>query len=318
MNARAVISLVAMLAISIASVIYMRTLGLPIGFDDKQHASMTVNDTNGLVIGSRILFRGTDIGTVTDIEPDSDGVSIGWEYDDQYKLAADSTFRVDNLSALGETYISVLPNHEGGPYLADGEHIDDSRVKVPSTIKDLSERFTRLLNQLDPDRIQSIFDELDTGLPSGSETIDTIEKAGALTAAMLQVTNGSLTDVLKNAQTMLLDSSFIPPGLSGSAANIAEFGKGFDDVMGAAVSFTLLSPLPDSLALGTGPLLENVQAFLDRSSSDIKILAVDLLPAAQSSAQALRTINVGTLLDRAMSATNTGNALSVEVSARPK
>jgi virulence factor Mce-like protein len=317
-NARTVISLAAMLVISTLSLIYMKSLGLPLEFDDKKTASMMVGDTNGLVVGSRVLLRGSDIGKVTALHPSADGVVAELEYEDGVRIPTRSDFRVDNLSALGETYISVAPTVESGPYLTDDEHIDPSRVVVPATIKELSQRFTTLLNQLDEKKVQSIFAELDRGLPDGTRTIAAVERAGIITAAMMQDTSGSLNEVLTNAQTMLLESGFIPPGLAGSAQHVASFGKGFDDVMSAAVSFTHFAPLPDALAFGTGPLLDNVQAFLDRSAMDIKILAVDLLPAAQSSAQSLRSINLGTLLDRAMTATAVGGALSVEVSPRGK
>ncbi|MEO9330568.1 MlaD family protein [Gordonia aurantiaca] len=318
MSARTVVSLAAMLAISAISLVYMSSLGLPLELDDKKTASMTIGDSNGLVVGSRILLRGSDIGRVTALRPNAEGVRVDLEYENDVQIPTRSDFRVDNLSALGETYVSVSPVVESGPYLADGEHIDPSRVVVPATIKELSQRFTNLLNQVDEKKIQSIFAEIDRGLPEGSRTIATIERAGIITAAMMQDTSGSLNQVLTNAQTMLLDSGFIPPGLGGAAPHMASFGKGFDDVMSAAVSFTHFAPLPDALAFGTGPLLSNIQAFLDRSAMDIKILAVDLLPAAQSSAQSLRSINLGTLLDRAMTATAVGGALSVEVSPRGK
>lgn len=310
-------SLASMLVLSILAVVYMVHLGLPISVAKENRASFVVDDTNGLVVGSRVLLRGSDIGTVTSIDPSASGVSVGWEYDHNVAIPVDSDFRVDNLSALGETYISVLPQTDSGPFLADGAHVQTSQVHVPTTIKQLSERFTKLLNQLNTAQLQAIFAELKVGLPSGSETIDTIRKAGALTAAMLDGTSGSLNQVLINAQRMLLDSGFIPPGLAGTAAHIADFATGFNNLMSSAVYLTELSPLPDSLVLGTGPLLANLQAFLDRSASDIKVLAVDLLPAAQAGGEAMKTINASTLLDRALSSVNTGGALTVNISSGP-
>ncbi|WP_018178670.1 MlaD family protein [Jongsikchunia kroppenstedtii] len=318
MNTKTALSIAAMLVTSVVALVYMVALGLPVHpFQKTRNASMMVTDTNGLVVGSHILLRGIDIGEVTAIHPDSQAVRVDLKYQSKYRLPVDSTFRVDNLSALGETYISVLPSGTAGPYLANNDRIDSSRVTVPTTISELSARFTRLLNQLNSKQIQSIMAELNTSLPDGTETIGTIQRASALTAAMLDSTSGSMTDVLKNAQRMLLDSSFLPRGLSGAAVHILEFSKGFNNTMTTAVSTTLISPLPDALSKGTGPLLNNLQAFLDRSGSDIKVLAVDTLPAAMAGAQALSTINLGTLLDRAMAATSTGDAVTIHLSAHP-
>lgn len=315
MSVRTVYSILAMLMVSLGSLAYMTTVGLPIDFQREQHASMTIEATNGLVVGSRVLLRGTDIGTVTAIEPSARGVLVEWKYKAKYELPVDSAFRVDTLSALSESYVGVMPASDSGPYLEDGAVIDSVRVTVPSTINDLSEHFTRLLNQLDAGQIRSILGELEVGLPSGSNTIDTIQRAGALTAAMLEDTNAPLSEVLSNAQTMLLDSSFIPPGLSGTADHIVDFGRGFDGTMSAAVMLTEFSPLPDSLLFGTGPLIENLQAFLDRSASDIQILAVDALPAAQSAAQSLRTVNLSTLLDRVLAPIGEDGVVTVNMGA---
>lgn len=312
MNIRTALSFIAMLVISAGALAYMIAVGLPINFHHERNASMVVDDTNGLVVGSRVLLRGTEIGAVTAITPDAEGVHVDWKYNGELQIPVDSNFRVDNLSALGETYIAVLPDGTFAPYLVDYAQIDSSRVHVPSTINDLSKQFTRLLNQLDTERIQSLLGELEVGLPSGSETIDTIERASALTAAMLDDTSGSLSSVLTNAQTMLSDSSFIPPGLAGTAEHIGPFGVGFNKTMSAAVYLTVLSPLPDSLVFGTGPLLANLQAFLDRSGADIEILAVDALPGAQAGAQALRTVNIGALLDQALAAAADG-AITLQV-----
>ncbi|OZC63669.1 hypothetical protein CH306_25870 [Rhodococcus sp. 15-725-2-2b] len=315
MTMRTVYSMLAMLMVSLGSLVYMTSVGLPIDFESERRASMTIEATNGLVVGSRVLLRGVDIGTVTAIEPNADAVRVEWKYKAKYRLPVDSDFRVDTLSALSESYVGVLPAADLGPYLGDDAVIDSARVTVPSTINDLSEHLTRLLNQLDTEQIRSILGELEIGLPSGSGTIDTIERAGAITAAMLEDTTAPLSEVLVNAQSMLVDSSFIPPGLSGTAGHIVDFGRGFDGTMSAAVLLTNFSPLPDSLVLGTGPLIGNLQAFLDRSAADIKILAVDSLPAAQSAAQSMRTVNLSALLDGALAPIGEDGVVTVNIGA---
>ncbi|WP_026919042.1 MlaD family protein [Gordonia shandongensis] len=320
MTRKTVVSIVAMLIVSLASLAYMRSVGLPVAhFDSERSASMRIDDTNGLVVGSRVLMRGVDIGRVTSVESSADAITVDLTYREDHLIPTSSTFRVDNLSALGETYIAVLPDTQDGPYLPDGAEIDTDRVTVPTTIKALSERFTRLLDQIDPEQLQEIFAELRSALPDDAAVLSTITRAGVATAAMLDETRSPFTTLLTNLQKMLADSSFIPPGLSGTADHILAFGKGFDGAMTAAQFFTVFAPLPDSISDGAGPLIDNLQKFLDRSAGDIQVLTVDVLPSAMAAAKSMRTMNIGAVLDRALAATASGDALTLDISSpRPR
>ncbi len=68
-----------------------------------------------------------------------------------------SIFRLDNLSALGESYVAVMPDGKAGPFLSEGgQRVDQRRVLVPTTFKELSQRLTVLLRQVDPTKVRRI------------------------------------------------------------------------------------------------------------------------------------------------------------------
>jgi len=315
MNARTGVSMAAMLTIAIASVLYMTTLGLQVKvLEDLRSVTMTVPDTNGLVVGSRVLLRGVPIGNVTAIQPSADGVQVEWDYKRDYQIPVDSQFRLDNLSALGEPYVSVLPPSDFGPYLGDDAHIPADHVTVPTTVKELSARLTRLLEQVQPDQLQRIFRELDTALPEGTQVLQDLSRAGALLASVLIDNTNDMTDLLNNAQSLLMDSAWVGPGLSGTGVDIARFGTGLNGFLNAAADTSVNAPLPDGIALGTGPFLADLQRFLDKAAPDIKILAVDLLPAVRSGAASIRTIDIGHLLDNALASTASGDAVTIRLS----
>jgi virulence factor Mce-like protein len=308
------ISVAGMVALAVASGVYMDRLGLETGMTNHVHtASMAVPDTNGLVVGSRVLLRGVPIGHVTGIGPSAEGVSISMSYERDYKIPADSIFRVDNLSALGEAYVAVLPRTESGPYLADKTTIAPARVSTPTSFQELSARLTRMLEQINPDQIQNIFHELNIALPDDTRVLENLNHAGDLLATMITSQSDSLAKLFHAMQPLLLQSAGIPEDLANTTPNIAEFGSGFTDLMNGLRFAQVKGPLAIGIKDGAGPFISGLQVFLDKSAGDLHMIGVALLPGVRAGAASMATVNVGQLLDNALEATTSGNSVTVHL-----
>ncbi|GGL10196.1 MlaD family protein [Nocardia jinanensis] len=309
------ISALGMAAIAAGSFLYMDSLGLRTEIlEDRRSATMSITDTNGLLVGSKVLLRGVEIGNITDVDTDAQGVRVSWNYESGYEIPVSSRFRVDNLSALGETYLAVLPDTGSEPYLDDGAVIPPDRVKVPTTFKELSERLTQFLEQVEPARIQELFHELDTALPEDVRVLGDLEAAGELLAATITREADNLSTVMDTVQPLLLDSATVPGDLAGTTPELAGFGHGFAELVEGIHFAMVFAPLRDSVKYGAAPFIaDGLQVFLDLSAADLNVLGVDLLPAARSASAAMQTVDVGRLLDNAMRATESGDAVTVNV-----
>ena len=309
-------SIVGMGLIAVLSFLYMTQLGLRTGFmEDVYTARVQVPDTNGLVEGSRVLLRGVEIGEITDITASADAIDVSWKYDRNHPVPADSAFRVDNLSALGEPYLAVWPASAAGPYLDDGAFVPSTQVVVPTTFEELSERLTRLLTQVDPEGVRQIFDALDVALPDDPRVLGNLSRAGELMAATLAQNADSFTTLLRTVQPLLLDSTTIPLGMHNAEPHLAEFGSGFRDLL-AGIKFAAdRGPLNAGIAHGASPFIGELQKFLDATAADLEVIGVDLLPSVSQGARAVRTIDVGRLLDNALTSTSSGDAVTVHVQA---
>lgn len=307
------VSVVAMLALAALSIAYILNVGLHIKSPSAKHATITVPDTNGILVGSRVLLRGTEIGHVTDIRQSPDGAEITWDYDDSYKVPVESTFRVDNLSALGEAYVAVLPATAGGPYLEDAAYVGGESVSTSSTFKELSERVTEVLGQTDPERVQRVFAELDLGLPDGMEVIEDLNRASRLLTAEFTQRADQLTTLLATMQPLLMRSAPIPAIMRATAPNLPGFGEGFSAMeSGTKDAIDWSGPMYTGITTGASPLVAALQKFLDDSGADLKVIGDNLLPAAQSGAASLRTVDMGRMLDNLLRATDSG-ALEIEI-----
>ena len=314
MTLKTSLSVAGMVAITAVSFTYMGRVGLETDWNGQaKSAQVQVNDTNGLVVGSRVLLRGIAIGHVSSVTTSADAVDVEWKYDRNRQIPIDSMFRVDNLSALGETYLSVLPSSESGPFMQDGDAVLTSRVVVPTTFKELSERLTRLLEQVDPVQVQEVFDTINVALPDDLAVLDNLNRAGESLASTLRQQLDNVTTLLATLQPLLMDSEGIPKGLEDATPRVAEFGSGFRDLLSGIHFAVVRGPLRDGIANGVSPMLTDLQKFLDEAAPSIQEIGVNLLPAVQAGASSLRTVDIGRLLDNAMMATNFGDALTVRV-----
>ena len=108
MNFKGMISFVVFLAMIIAFVGYIASLGIRIAPPaGRANLSMDVSDISNLEVESNVLLRGVPVRKVSRIDTTTSHATIHFEIDDKYKVPADSVVRLENLSALGESYIEL-------------------------------------------------------------------------------------------------------------------------------------------------------------------------------------------------------------------
>ena len=83
-------------------------------------------------------------------------------------------------------------------------------MEVTSTFKDLSEQVTKILTQVDADKVARVFRELDAGLPENIEVLDDLNKVGTLLTKELLRNQDSLRTLLQTMQPLLMRSGPLP------------------------------------------------------------------------------------------------------------
>ncbi|MGW5113470.1 MlaD family protein [Nocardia sp. NPDC004123] len=314
MNWRTPLSLGGLCLIAASSVLYMNVLGL--GLEPSPYtrdATLTVPDTVGLAVGSKVLLRGVPIGEIAGLNPSVNGVEVRWKYNGDYAIPVGSKFRIDNLSALGEPYLAVLPPSPGGPYLANHASVPPANVTVPTTVQELSARLTRLMEQIHPDQLRAIISELDIALPDHGLVLVDLSRAWSLYEQMVTARQDDLSVVLDKFQAMLADSAWLPGGLAGASVDIRKFGVDMGTWLNHSADDVRTAPFPEGISEGAGPFIDEVQKFLDKAAPGLRVLAVTTMPAIRAGAAAIRTLDVSNLLDTAIR-DSAGGALSVPVS----
>lgn len=250
---------------------YMASVGIRISPPaDRTALSMDVSDINNIVVGSNVLLRGAPVGQVTGIDASIAAATIHFYVDGRYRVPVDSDVRLDNLSALGESYIELEPRSSDGPMLRDGQSIAPESVKQPPSISELGVSVVRFLNQLDPQQLSRVVGELDAGFPDPGPVLPNLAHASLLLRNTTADFKGQGRELLDNFQVLLKNAGFVGPQLAAGAAPIKEMGPGIAATWNAFVEYIFF--IDPGAVYGVGGLVGRLMKFLDERGIDLKIL----------------------------------------------
>lgn len=255
---------------------------------------MTVGDINGLVVGSNVLLRGVPVGKVSNITSSTQGATVDFYIDESYRVPVDSDVRLDNLSALGESYIGLVPRGQDGPMLHEGQHITTDKVIQPPSVSELTTSVVRVVNELDPDALERIISEADAALPDPSSVLPNIARTSRLLRNTAADMHGRGRELLDNFQTLLGNAGWLGPALADLI--------GPTSVLGVRLQETFVNSYP--IVYGGAPttlylvnrFLDRILRFLDNNSGDLKVLGETLLPHIKGIAGALLNFDPSQIL----------------------
>jgi virulence factor Mce-like protein len=290
---RDVVSFLAFGAIIVFVLGYFATLGLRVNLpSDRTNLSMNVPDINGLVVGSNVLLRGVPVGKVTGTSASIQAATVDFYVEGQYRIPVDTEVRLENLSALGESYVGLVPHGDGGQVLQNGQRISTERVVQPPSISELATSITRVLDQMDPGALKRVISEADTALPDPTTVLPNLSRASILLNNTVHEMNGRGRLLLGNFQTLLANAEWVNPILTGLTPPVREIGKGIQDFFKhIPTSFE-----PGNIS-GLNKLVARIQNLLDDRGGDLKVLGEAFQPKLNAIAASLMNFDTGQLLD---------------------
>lgn len=291
---------------------YFGSLGLRVNPPtDRTNLSMAVSEINGLVAGSNVLLRGVPVGKVSETSTSLEAATVDFWIDRRYRIPVDSEIRIDNLSALGESYIALIPRTDGGPAFEDGQHIDVEAVTQPPSVSELATSVVRVLDQLDAGAVQRIVDQVDAALPAPTTVLPNLSRTSMLlknTAADMQ---GRGRILLDNFQALLQNAEWVGPLLTGLTPSIEETFRWSQDMFKGIPAF-LHRGEPENIT-NVNNLIARVQNFLDIAGGDLKLLGEAMLPKLNAISAALMNFDTGQILDNLLAAVPPDGAITLRV-----
>ena len=116
-------------------------------------------DSGGIFTGAEVTYRGVGIGSVGDLVLTAEGVDVELDIDKKWdEIPRDTIALVGNRSAVGEQYVELQPQTDGGPYLVDGSEIDD--VATPIATEKLLGDLSATVSSVDRESLATTVEEL--------------------------------------------------------------------------------------------------------------------------------------------------------------
>jgi virulence factor Mce-like protein len=298
-------------------VYYVAALGVRTGPPkDRVEVTMRVPDVNGLVVDSNVLLRGVPVGKVTGISTALSGATIQFWIANDHPIPVDSEVRLENLSALGESYIGLMPRATSGPTFHDGQEVAAEDITQPASISELSTGVVRVLNQLDPGRLDQLVSETDAALPDPETVLPNLARASVLLRNAVNGMDGNGSKVLENFQTLLQNAGFVGPQLAQITPALYAFGPEIFGLFTAAKGLVDQTGSPQGLR-NVGRLLKRIQTFLDERGPDLKVFAEALTPNVNAIAAAAMNLDTGQILSSMLDAYPEDGVVTLHVKTTP-
>ncbi|WP_279097358.1 MlaD family protein [Gordonia bronchialis] len=223
-------------------------------FTGKYHLTINFPISGGLQDTSRVTLRGTKVGDVDSIRVQPNSVQVKVSVDDDVKINRNAVVAALGLSAAGEQYVDFQPPSADGPYFADGDTINAGQTRVTTPFPQLLESSLDLIEQIDPQKLRSIIDNLNTAVTSddGQNHLHTLFDSGGTIFASLYRVLPQTTKLIQDSGTILKTTAGIQPDLGTTVSSISS-------IVNAAVASdkeirTLLDRGPTQLTSLTGSL----------------------------------------------------------------
>ncbi|NUT33621.1 MAG: MCE family protein [Hamadaea sp.] len=215
-----VFALVSVLGIGYVAVKY-------VGLGDRFSGAYTVfadfAASGGIFPNASVTYRGVPVGKVMAVDLREAGargtlVRAELRIDAGVWVPTDLRAVVAHRSAVGEQYVDLRPQVEGGPFLRDGDVIDVARTGLPLPVETLLTNLDALVTSVDPAQLEILVDELGTAFEGNEAALRTLLDA---TSALL----GDAVRHLPETTELIRDSTTVLATQAAAADEIRRFAR---------------------------------------------------------------------------------------------
>ncbi|AXT84362.1 ABC transporter substrate-binding protein [Aeromicrobium sp. A1-2] len=179
--------------------------------------------SGGLFEGSEVTYRGVKIGKVSQMVVEDDGLRVDVALQEGTRVPRDSPVSVDNLTAVGEQYLSFEPDSKQGPMLKDGDVVRGTKDSLPVAEEDLLQNLNRFISSVDGDDLNTVVGELGTMFGDNASPLRSMIDSTQLFVEAAIANEAPTIDLIRNGRTVLQTQA-------DNSANIRAFARDLADL----------------------------------------------------------------------------------------
>jgi phospholipid/cholesterol/gamma-HCH transport system substrate-binding protein len=139
----------------------------------------------GLFPGAAVDVLGVPVGTVTSVKNVDNEVEVGMQVKAGTMIPSDAEASLVAPEVLGQPDVDLNPGFTGGPHLASGATIPESRTTVPVSTDQLLKQLQRTLNALNPNAVGDLITNLAQDLDGQGAGLNQLISSAAGTIQLL-------------------------------------------------------------------------------------------------------------------------------------
>lgn len=226
------------------------------------------SDSGGIFAGAMVAYRGKRVGQVQALELTDSGVDVVMDVEDDYTdVPADIRAVVGNRSAVGEQYVDLQPQTDGGPFLVSGSEIDVEDTAIPIATDTLLTNLSNTVSSVDKDALATTVDELGQAFDGTGEDLQRIIDTSTSFIELANQNFDTTEALIRDANTVLNGQIASDSALRTFASELSLF------------SDTLADADPDLrrlLTTGSAATVE-LRTFIEQNQVDLGELINNLL-----------------------------------------
>lgn len=228
-------------------------------------------DSGGIFEGAEVTYRGVPKGKVEKLTLRPDGVRVTMRLRPGTQVPTDVKAFVGNRSAVGEQFVDLQPQSEGGPFLKKDAVIPRENNSIPISPTQLLVNLDKFVTSIDTEDVAVVLEELGQAFEGTGDSLQRLVDAGdALTRAA--------TEALPETKRLINDGVTVLNTQRDVSGQFKSFNRDLADLSGQ-----LRSSDPDFRRLfsnGTQSARETTD-LLETNRSALPVLLANLTTVAQ-------------------------------------
>ena len=173
-----VLTVIALVALTVMSLHFVKLPAMLFGVG-RYTVRMELPQSGALYQTGNVTYRGTEVGRVQSVHLTNGGVEAVLSLKSSIHIPRDLKAEVHSQSAVGESYVELLPRNGTSPPLKDGDVIPLTDTSVPPDINALLSAANTALQAIPHDNLKTVIDESYTAVGGLGPELSRIVKGGS-------------------------------------------------------------------------------------------------------------------------------------------
>ncbi|MGA9490520.1 MAG: MlaD family protein [Mycobacterium sp.] len=265
-----ILSVIALVALSVMSLHFVKLPAMLFGVG-RYAVQLELPQSGGLYQTGNVTYRGTEVGRVQSVRLTRTGVVAVLSLKSGIDIPRDLKAEVHSQSAIGESYVELLPRNGTSPPLKDGDVIQPADTSVPPDINALLSAANTALQAIPHDNLKTVIDESYTAVGGLGPELSRIVKGGSNLSIDARKNLDPLIALIDQWQPVADSQIQTSDAIQGWAAHLATVTTELqrnDQALAAVIDHG-------------GPALNEARQLIERVQPTLPILMANLSSVAQ-------------------------------------